>query len=256
MTQKFKIFKGVEADFYGAPEGATCKITNKEKTRGSYVVYAWADGLGPDSRAWPCNFDYSNGLPCYKNIGSVFGLNQIEVLAERRPITEPQPDADGWIEWKGGDCPVKQGGEVRVRYRNGKEKTFVSSGISRLWERGDIIAYRLSQPEKPAWNGQGLPPVGVECEFMFKHDLGIDWNNFRCVAIDSEVAFGWSGKEPTTLYLSDFKFRPIRTQDEIEREQAVAEMKSIIDFRFIGKPLSSGYAAQDLYDAGYRKVTK
>ena len=73
---------------------------------------------------------------------------------------EPVADADGWIEWKGGKCPVEKGTLVDVKYRG----DVVRIGMAALvpvnkchgvtdpyWRKdggkGDIIAYRLHKPE-------------------------------------------------------------------------------------------------------------
>lgn len=69
----------------------------------------------------------------------------------------PAPDADGWIEWKGGECPVEKGTLVDVIWRDGAER----SGVKALHLGGaghqfwvadgmvnDIIAYRLHKPEQ------------------------------------------------------------------------------------------------------------
>lgn len=70
------------------------------------------------------------------------------------PVANTAPDADGWIEWKGGECPV--GGDVMVvcKARTGKElsngKKIKASIL--LWRHtggmADIIAYRLHKPEQ------------------------------------------------------------------------------------------------------------
>ena len=69
----------------------------------------------------------------------------------------PAPDADGWIEWNGGECPVGDDSIVDVMFCNGR----VGIGLSPLpaggagmegWRlingRFDIIAYRLHKPEQ------------------------------------------------------------------------------------------------------------
>lgn len=66
----------------------------------------------------------------------------------------PAPDADGWIEWMGGECPV--GGDVMVvcKVRTGKEfrgGKKIKASILRWRHTGgmaDIIAYRLHKPEQ------------------------------------------------------------------------------------------------------------
>lgn len=62
----------------------------------------------------------------------------------------PAPDADGWIEWKGGECPVGEGDRIDVKFSDGDEFFDVSS----YWGWGadagccNIIAYRLHKPEQ------------------------------------------------------------------------------------------------------------
>lgn len=66
----------------------------------------------------------------------------------------PAPDADGWIEWKGGECPV--GGDVMVVCKVRAEKEFcngkeIPASVLRWSHTGgmaDIIAYRLHKPEQ------------------------------------------------------------------------------------------------------------
>lgn len=59
------------------------------------------------------------------------------------------PDANGWISWGGGECPVAAGTLVDVKLRNGQHLSY--RHVSDLsWDhinlQTDIIAYRLSQP--------------------------------------------------------------------------------------------------------------
>lgn len=66
-------------------------------------------------------------------------------------MAEPQPDADGWIKWEGGECPIDTPAhDLFIRFRNGKEDSdYVSRAQSYYWQRerkahpADIIAYRI-----------------------------------------------------------------------------------------------------------------
>lgn len=61
----------------------------------------------------------------------------------------PAPDADGWIEWGGGECPVEDDAIIDIRFRYGHEERGVDADWD--WEHsggGDIIAYRLHKPEQ------------------------------------------------------------------------------------------------------------
>jgi len=62
----------------------------------------------------------------------------------------PAPDADGWIEWKGGECPVGEGDRIDVKFSGGDEFFDVSSDWGWGADAGgcNIIAYRLHKPEQ------------------------------------------------------------------------------------------------------------
>ena len=64
----------------------------------------------------------------------------------------PAPDADGWIEWNGGDCPVGEGDRIDVKFSDGDE--FFDVGSKWGWDVDagacNVIAYRLhKQQPKP-----------------------------------------------------------------------------------------------------------
>lgn len=73
----------------------------------------------------------------------------------------PAPDADGWIAWKGGECPVDEGVVIDVKFRNGTVQTACAARCDKspnhrywtwIWSHSghesDIIAYRLHKPEQ------------------------------------------------------------------------------------------------------------
>lgn len=69
--------------------------------------------------------------------------------------TAPQPDADGWIPWVGGECPLPSGTEHFVRLRNGNQYGPDDDPESWRWSHhdddgvgDDIIAYRVVQEPK------------------------------------------------------------------------------------------------------------
>lgn len=168
----------------------------------------------------------------------------------------------GWIEWGGGECPVEKGTLVDVRYRNGEENHHVGAGLSFCdtgsnpdlcaedWSKddtsSDIIAYRLHQPQEvaqieaeqeadmnecigqapaPVWNGEGLPPVGCECEYSLNG--GSTW--WKC-KIDYIVGtqgvvmlcdtFEGVQYVQFSSYGDALKFRPIRSEADIKRHDA------------------------------------
>ena len=65
-------------------------------------------------------------------------------------VADAVRDADGWIEWSGGECPVGEGDRIDVKFSAG-DKLF---NVDSCWDWGEdvdgcnIIAYRLHKPEQ------------------------------------------------------------------------------------------------------------
>ncbi|HHK4933780.1 TPA: hypothetical protein ACQT1A_003471 [Pseudomonas aeruginosa] len=114
--------------------------------------------------------------------------------------------------------------------------------------------------ERPVtWNGQGLPPVGIEAEAIWD---GADIAYFRAKILahdEGRVVFRWCegkrkgqyGSYAVLKFGSLPAFRPLRTPEQIaaeEREKAVGDMAMSIQ----GVPYQypTLYA---LFDAGYRR---
>lgn len=80
----------------------------------------------------------SSGKACSENTSSLGTANN----------SEPQPDAEGWIEWKGEECPVEEGTIVDLKFVNGGINRSGMPAEKWIWSRGDaygydIIAYRV-----------------------------------------------------------------------------------------------------------------
>ncbi|WP_237656416.1 hypothetical protein, partial [Cronobacter sakazakii] len=58
---------------------------------------------------------------------------------------------------------------------------------------------------------------------------------------DCGVAFGWAGKEAVTLDRDSYEFRPIRSEADRKRDEAIAALKKL-------KPQLVGELAGYLYD--------
>ena len=79
-------------------------------------------------------------------------LGAISAIAKAEAaLAAPQADADEWIPWSGGECPVHGRVPVEIQAKSGRKQT----GLAEVWEwrhfghRGDIIAYRIvKEPDK------------------------------------------------------------------------------------------------------------
>lgn len=97
----------------------------------------------------------------------------------------------------------------------------------------------LAASQKPAWNGEGVPPVGCECEVSV--DGGRSWCTYRAINEKNGVRLIEIGNLTEEFQNNNWIFRPLRT----EAERAIDEM-----VRLSGVSIN---AAKILYDAGYRK---
>ena len=65
---------------------------------------------------------------------------------ERAIWKRKQKQDDGWIEWRGGECPVDPGAAVRVQFRGPYFESWPAAGFWRWRHDGndcDIVAYRI-----------------------------------------------------------------------------------------------------------------
>ena len=173
---------------------------------------------------------------------------------------------DGWIEWGGGECPVPRGTLVDVRYRNGDENHHVGAGLSFCdtgsnpdlnaedWSKdnssSDIIAYRLHQPQEveqaeagdeadlndcigqalaTEWNGEGLPPVGCECEHSWAGD-GDEWLLCKILFTSNQIVVvkvKESGVEDA-YNIGDVTFRPVRSEEDEKHDKKASAIDGFI----------------------------
>ena len=111
------------------------------------------------------------------------------------------------------------------------------------------------------WNGEGLPPVGCECEFY--HGWTREWLMCKILAHDStrviaeELNFKESVLDTSKFFerglpLKPDDFRPIKSKQEIERDADIDELFALL------APVSEQFVARTrlnlgkILDAGYR----
>lgn len=196
-------------------------------------------------------------------------------------ITRAQYEAaleasEGWIEWHGGDCPVDSDAIVEVKYRIPKPyqyNNYNDRAGDFDWEHigsnADIIAYRLhdqginssasneqleqdlneciGQGVVTEWDGEGLPPVGVECEWLASGDH--EWIAVTVLCYDGEDA--WlkpsDGSQSFVVWNID-NFRQLRTEAERKRDAAIEAIDWFMPECIPDTP-NEFYHAKKIYDA-------
>lgn len=107
----------------------------------------------------------------------------------------------------------------------------------------DSVSHKLYEETllalKSEWDGEGLPAVGCECEVKVGGD---NYNLCRIVYSDSNagVAFIYLGGDDekycgtidcVTAGAAYGYFRPIRSEADKKREEAISEIASILEYR-------------------------
>lgn len=78
------------------------------------------------------------------------------------------------------------------------------------------------------WDGDGLPPVGCECEIK----RVADWMPVTIKFIsDYHTVFTTFGGTEDCYQTCSLQFRPIRSEADKKRDEAVVELSSVIDYR-------------------------
>lgn len=131
-----------------------------------------------------------------------------------------------------------------------------------------IEAFCNPGPGAPAWDGSGLPPVGVECEFESYQGGYLAWKPCRVIAHDGNAAV-INYKNNYSAHGAE-SFRPIKTPEQLaaeQRERAIAEMAKVLPscrypqctYSGDGSVLPSNYARdilETLHDHGWTKHDK
>lgn len=103
----------------------------------------------------------------------------------------------------------------------------------------------LAASQKPAWNGEGVPPVGCECEFI-SNDTS--WGAVMVIGIDGDkVVFRPSGESYYGITPSERQiFRPLNHETKIKQE-AIKKIKELLIFDYGDDPRVND--ATFIYDA-------
>lgn len=122
-------------------------------------------------------------------------------------------------------------------------------------------ANKLGCPEcgeafKPAWTGEGLPPVGTVCEWR-DDDSGV-WQKVEIRYFSEHTALLRfevdEGDTEGAFSPSDCQFRPIRTPEQIASEERHAAIKAMAEIAYDATGFATNLTEMGaLYDAGYRK---
>ncbi|HEJ1887485.1 TPA: hypothetical protein SLV55_003221 [Pseudomonas aeruginosa] len=113
----------------------------------------------------------------------------------------------------------------------------------------------FERPAKVEWDGRGLPPVGVECEY--RHMIWPEYRRCEIRYISDESLVAYDNGQEQYYRTPDMLFRPLPTPEQIaaeEREKAIDAMLDLDPPHENGLGLTSRRQfCEILFDAGYRR---
>lgn len=210
-------------------------------------VHGYCEMPSPTALGWgvPDALYSTDGRGCLIQIDrdDVDGQWQSAIITREQYESALAAKNDAWIEWGGGECPVPRDTLVEVKFPDGITSYDAQPAGSYRWTLQncltDIAAYRLHQPQEveqaeaddeadlnecighgmaPVWNGEGLPPVGCVCERSWAGDK---WLRCEIIFTGNEIVLVKLATREAAYHLSDVRFRPIRSEAERKREEAV-----------------------------------
>jgi len=131
------------------------------------------------------------------------------------------------------------------------------------WPKGgegiDYIVHR-----RPEWNGEGLPPAGIECELMVSVSPTVRYTRVKVIGHDEGLVVfriaegpdkGEYGADTQRQVLNHPAFRPCLTAEQIAAKQREEKVQAIVD-DILGNttgisPSEARVCAVALVDKGY-----
>ncbi len=96
------------------------------------------------------------------------------------------------------------------------------------------------------WNGEGLPPVGCECEVSVNG--GRSWCTYKTISEKNGMRLVEIGNFTEEFQSNNWKFRPIRSEAEQNREAAITRLQVESQSEHWQAPISASQAI-NIYDA-------
>jgi hypothetical protein len=131
----------------------------------------------------------------------------------------PKADEDGWIEWKGGDCPVH--GTVMVDTKHRCDRIDIRRRADTAWwdhrdRVGDIVSYRLHRPEvKPEF-----------CESVMRSIPEPESIDGLCAKVTEENKHQHVDAKPTIEQLAHDYRNAKHYADRLQKEAGEAAVKA------------------------------
>lgn len=134
-------------------------------------------------------------------------------------LVDELPKRGGWP----GAIPVLVQNSSGYVYQAGGGEYIYRLKLADDWMDAEVTCekyFDALKALKPVWDGNGFPPVGVECEMSYSDD---EW--YRCVIIakgEEQIIYKREGCEEFSGHRNNYRFRPIRSEADKKRDAAIS----------------------------------
>ena len=230
------------------PYGATHYLPEEGSRSAGFTKYKDQEWIyaDADSSIWIGHGLFQRSIP----------KGAIELPKETKPDWSSAPnDTAVWIQDNNPDAGNDIGGWYRDLNSDNKYICFGFGHIKSINEGVRFKVHRRPKLEPEAWV-DGLPPAGCECQATWLELPDGGGNDFCDVIIKGyfggEVWFskvnGVDGYSEV-VNVADCEFRPLKTQDEKDREAFIEKAKSSIQLAKTGFTLEEIFT--NLFNAGF-----
>ena len=174
--------------------------------------------------------------------------------------------------WPEGDSPLVQGSFGQV-YICGGGPIIIETCRADDWELGEVTRAEwqaavdaLNAPKVVAWDGVGLPPVGLDVEIKRGNCTWIDGDEWQIGKTATVMASFLNSRD---IEMASVQFpgghcecilarclSPIRTAEQVAAEEREKAIKEMMMHGVDAGDSTIEYSCAALYDAGYRKEPK
>jgi hypothetical protein len=114
-------------------------------TRDHLLGWTHAARFIADAMPVPVNPRPARLVPVTERVG-VVDIDPARAAEPEAPAAAPAVLGDGWIEWRGDECPIPDSAHFDIRFRDGGEERGCNFARELRWDHiqsgGDIVAYR------------------------------------------------------------------------------------------------------------------
>lgn len=167
-------------------------------------------------------------------------------------LVQELPKRGGWPEDSDSMCQSGQDNEIYTNSHILKDfYVGVSCDDSGIENYITPKQYEMALKQS-AWNGEGIPPVGTECEFREQHVNEwrrgvVSYISKYTIVVDISPEEDESGdKEPCYENDGNLLFRPIRTETDRKRNKFA---ESLADKSVMGEQWQMQHVGRAIYDA-------